>query len=94
MTLLLVQMSVVLAVTVICGWLARKLGQSRVIGEIIGGIVLGPSVLGRISPHTSAALFPEASLHSLEILSTVGLILFLFLILCLYPVPDRSSRPP
>jgi Kef-type K+ transport system membrane component KefB len=80
MTLLLVQMSVVLAVTVICGWLARKLGQSRVIGEIIGGIVLGPSVLGRISPHTSAALFPEASLHSLEILSTVGLILFLFLI--------------
>jgi Kef-type K+ transport system membrane component KefB len=80
MTLLLVQMSVVLAVTVICGWLARKLGQSRVIGEIIGGILLGPSVLGRISPHGSAALFPEASLHSLETLSTVGLILFLFLI--------------
>jgi Kef-type K+ transport system membrane component KefB len=80
MTLLLVQMSVVLAVTVICGWLARRLGQSRVIGEIIGGILLGPSVLGRISPHGSAALFPEASLHSLETLSTVGLILFLFLI--------------
>jgi Kef-type K+ transport system membrane component KefB len=80
MTLLLVQMSVILAVTVACGWLARKLGQSRVIGEIIGGILLGPSVLGRFSPHTSAALFPDASLHSLEILSTVGLILFLFLI--------------
>ena len=80
MTLLLVQMSIVLAVTIICGWLARKLGQSRVIGEIIGGILLGPSVLGRISPHGSAALFPEASLHSLEILSTVGLILFMFLI--------------
>ena len=80
MTLLLVQMSIVLAVTIICGWLARKLGQSRVIGEIIGGILLGPSVLGRISPHGSAALFPEASLHSLETLSTVGLILFMFLI--------------
>jgi Kef-type K+ transport system membrane component KefB len=80
MTLLLIQMSIVLGVTVICGWLARKLGQSRVIGEIIGGILLGPSVLGRISPHGSAALFPAASLHSIEILSTVGLILFLFLV--------------
>jgi Kef-type K+ transport system membrane component KefB len=80
MTLLLIQMSIVLGVTVICGWLARKLGQSRVIGEIIGGILLGPSVLGRISPHASTALFPAASLHSIEILSTVGLILFLFLV--------------
>ena len=80
MTLLLIQMSIVLGVTVICGWLARRLGQSRVIGEIIGGILLGPSVLGRISPHASAALFPTSSLHSLEILSTVGLILFLFLV--------------
>jgi Kef-type K+ transport system membrane component KefB len=80
MTLLLIQMSIVLGVTVICGWLARKLGQSRVIGEIIGGILLGPSVLGRISPESSIALFPAASLHSLEMLSTVGLILYLFLI--------------
>jgi Kef-type K+ transport system membrane component KefB len=80
MTLLLIQMSIILGVTVICGWLARKLGQSRVIGEIIGGILLGPSVLGRISLHASAALFPEASLHLLELLSTVGLILFLFLV--------------
>ena len=80
MTLLLVQMSLVLAVTLLCGWVARKLGQSRVIGEIIGGILLGPSVLGRISPHASAVLFPPDSLHILETLSTVGLILFLFLI--------------
>jgi Kef-type K+ transport system membrane component KefB len=73
-------MSVVLAVTLVCGWLARKLGQARVIGEIIGGILLGPSVLGRIFPHASASLFPAPSLHSLEMLSTVGLILYLFLI--------------
>jgi Kef-type K+ transport system membrane component KefB len=80
MTLLLLQMVVVLLVTLVCGWLARKLGQSRVIGEIIGGIVLGPSVFGRFTPHWSAALFPQASFHSFEILSTLGLILFLFLI--------------
>jgi Kef-type K+ transport system membrane component KefB len=80
MALLLMQMFVILLVTVMCGWLARKLGQSRVIGEIIGGILLGPSVLGRISPQASASLFPVGSLGSLEVLSTVGLILFLFLI--------------
>ena len=80
MTLLLLQMSIVLGVTLICGWIALKLGQSRVIGEIIGGILLGPSVLGRFAHHASLALFPAASLGALETLSTVGLILFLFLI--------------
>jgi Kef-type K+ transport system membrane component KefB len=80
MSLLLMQMSIVLSVTIFCGWTARKLGQSRVIGEIIGGILLGPSVLGRLWPHASAVLFPANSLHTLETLSTVGLILFLFLI--------------
>ncbi len=80
MTLLLVQMTVVLLVTVFCGWLARKLGQARVIGEIIGGILIGPSVFGRFTPHLSATLFPPASFNAFDILSTVGLILFLFLI--------------
>jgi Kef-type K+ transport system membrane component KefB len=80
MSLLLMQMSIVLSVTIFCGWTARKLGQSRVIGEIIGGILLGPSVFGRLWPHASAVLFPANSLHTLETLSTVGLILFLFLI--------------
>ncbi|MFZ0518961.1 MAG: cation:proton antiporter [Acidobacteriaceae bacterium] len=80
MTLLLVQMTVVLLVTVFCGWLARKLGQARVIGEIIGGILIGPSVFGRFTPHWSAILFPPSSFNAFDILSTVGLILFLFLI--------------
>ena len=79
MTLLLVQMTVVLLVTVFCGWLARKLGQARVIGEIIGGILIGPSVFGRFTPHWSATLFPASSFNAFDILSTVGLILFLFL---------------
>jgi Kef-type K+ transport system membrane component KefB len=80
MTLLLVQMTVVLLVTIFCGWLARKLGQARVIGEIIGGILIGPSVFGRFTPHWSAILFPPSSFNAFDILSTVGLILFLFLI--------------
>jgi K+:H+ antiporter len=68
MTLLLTQMAIVLLITVTCGWLALKVGQARVIGEIIGGILVGPSVFGRFAPHLSASLFP------------VGLVLFLFLI--------------
>ncbi len=80
MTLLLLQMSIVLLVAVACGRLAQKLGQARVVGEIIGGILIGPSVFGRFAPHLAANLFPPASLGNLEVLSTVGLVLFLFLI--------------
>jgi Kef-type K+ transport system membrane component KefB len=80
MTLLLTQMAIVLLITVACGWLALKLGQARVIGEIIGGILIGPSVFGRFAPHLSASLFPPSSLGPFETLSTVGLVLFLFLI--------------
>jgi Kef-type K+ transport system membrane component KefB len=77
---LLFQLPVVILVTLVCGSFARRLGQARVIGEIVGGILLGPSVLGRFAPLPSNALFPQSSMASFEILSTVGLILFLFLI--------------
>ena len=80
MTLLLTQMAIILLITVSCGWLALKVGQARVIGEIIGGILIGPSVFGRFAPHLSATLFPISSFAPFETLSTVGLVLFLFLI--------------
>lgn len=80
MTLLLIQIAVVMLVTLTCGWLALRLGQSRVIGEIVGGILLGPSVFGRFLPHASAVLFPNSTLAAFDNLSTVGLVLFLFLI--------------
>ncbi len=55
MTLLLTQMAIVLLIAVACGWLALKVGQVRVIGEIIGGILVGPSVFGRFAPTSPPA---------------------------------------
>jgi Kef-type K+ transport system membrane component KefB len=80
MTLLLVQLAVVVSTTLICGIIAHQLGQARVVGDIIGGLLLGPSLFGRIAPHASAMLFPRESLAALETLSTIGLVLFLFLV--------------
>jgi Kef-type K+ transport system membrane component KefB len=80
MTILLIQMSTVLLTALFCGWAARRLGQARVIGEIVGGILVGPSVFGRFAPAASARLFPQNSLGAFEVLSTIGLVLFLFLI--------------
>jgi Kef-type K+ transport system membrane component KefB len=47
---------------------------------MVGGILIGPSVFGRLAPHASSRLFPLESLGSFEVLSTLGLILFMFLI--------------
>ena len=80
MTLLLLQIAAVLLTTLLCGTLARRLGQAKVVGEILGGILLGPSVFGRFAPQAAATLFPRGSLGAFDVLSTLGLVLFLFLI--------------
>ena len=77
---ILFQLPLVILVTLACGSLARRLGQARVVGEIVGGILLGPSVFGRLAPAAAHVFFPQSSMASFEALSTVGLILFLFLI--------------
>ncbi|KAI9830221.1 MAG: K(+)/H(+) antiporter [Phylliscum demangeonii] len=56
-----------------------RLRQPRVIAEVIGGILLGPSVMGRI-PGFTAAIFPAASMPSLNLVANLGLVLFLFLV--------------
>ena len=78
--MMLLAMAVVLLVTMACGYAARWLGQARVTGEIVGGILLGPSVLGRMAPSASNHLFSAGVLSSFDVLSTFGLVLYLFLI--------------
>jgi Kef-type K+ transport system membrane component KefB len=54
----------------------RYLKQPLVIGEIVAGIMLGPSLLGVISPQTSLWLFPPTTIPFLSVLAQVGLIFF------------------
>ena len=56
-----------------------RIRQPRVIAEVIGGILLGPSVMGRIPGFTNA-IFPTASMPNLNLVANLGLILFLFLV--------------
>ena len=75
---LIVAVGVILLVARIFGWLFHRIGQPSVIGEITAGIILGPSVLGRFLPSTFNWVFPPASTSSLNSLSQLGLLLFLF----------------
>ncbi len=77
--LFILQMAVIVTVAGLCGGLMSKLGQPRVVGEMIGGILLGRSVMGAWAPHIKDMLFPPGSLHTLELVSNLGLILYLFL---------------
>ena len=80
LAILLAQIVTIIIVARFFGWVFRKIGQPSVIGEIIAGIVLGPSLLGLYFPEFSLSLFPVESLGNLQFLSQIGLILFMFVI--------------
>ncbi len=77
---LILQILVVLAVARACGILVRRLGQPQVMGEILAGIFLGPSLLQPLAPEVYAFLFPEGSVQRLYFLSQVGILLFMFIV--------------
>jgi Kef-type K+ transport system membrane component KefB len=76
----LLAMAIVIAGSRFFGWAISKVGQPRVHGEILAGILLGPSLLGVISPDTLDYLFPNEVIGALRVLATIGLVLFMFLI--------------
>ena len=80
LAILLAQIVAIIMVARIFGWICKKIGQPTVIGEIIAGIVLGPSLIGLYFPEFSKALFPVQSLGNLQFLSQIGLILFMFMV--------------
>jgi Kef-type K+ transport system membrane component KefB len=78
--LLVLQIVVIVFFARLMGILATRLGQPTVIGEILAGIILGPSLLGMFQPEAAQFLFPPDSLGNLQALSQLGLILFMFII--------------
>jgi Kef-type K+ transport system membrane component KefB len=75
-TLTLLSVAVVLVAAWVVGRLFERVGQPRVIGEVVAGIALGPSVLG----HLSSVVFPAGGRPLLKLLATLGLIVFMFLV--------------
>ena len=78
--ILLLQIMVILLFCRIFSGIFRLIRQPTVVGEILAGIVLGPSILGYFFPQISGFLFPVSSLGNIELLSQFGLILFMFVI--------------
>ena len=81
-TRFLVATGLVLAVCHLLGALMRRLGQPAVLGEIIGGLLLGPSALGLVWPGATAWLFPPVVIASLSTTAQLGLVVFIFLLGC------------
>jgi Kef-type K+ transport system membrane component KefB len=78
--LTLIEVLVVIGGSRLVGWAFRSIGQPLVIGEIVAGIALGPSLLGWLAPDLAGALFPVAAIPILNVLAQIGLIFFMFLI--------------
>lgn len=78
--LLLLQLALILGLSRVMGWLFGYFKQPQVMGEMVAGIMLGPSVLGALFPGLNDRLFPAESIAALNVLSQVGVIFFLFLV--------------
>ncbi|OYX61902.1 MAG: cation/H(+) antiporter [Novosphingobium sp. 32-60-15] len=79
--LFFLQMAAILATCRIIGWFAQRfMGQPQVVGEMIAGIVLGPSLLGMLLPEIEAALFPAESRKVLYVGAQLGVGLYMFIV--------------
>jgi len=78
--LLTIEIAVIIVASRLLGIAFRRLQQPQVIGEIVAGILLGPSFLGWVAPEAAASLFPPVVLPSLKMLSEYGVLFFMFLV--------------
>lgn len=74
-----IHLVVIMAMIQLLALILSRIRQPRVIAEVIAGVLLGPSVMGRIPGFTNA-IFPTASLPMINLTATIGLVLFLFLV--------------
>ncbi len=78
--LVLIEVLIVIGLSRLVGLAFRRINQPLVIGEIVAGIMLGPSLFGMVAPSLATALFPPETVPFLNMLSQIGLIFFMFLI--------------
>ncbi len=76
--LLFVQLAIILATCRGLGWVFARVRQPLVVAEMVAGFLLGPSFFGWIAPQLQGRVFAPASLHTLFVLSQVGLVLYMF----------------
>lgn len=72
------QLASILAVCRLVGFIAQRLGQPQVVGEMVAGVLMGPSFFGHFWPDVSAGLFPRQSLTVIYCVAQVGLALYMF----------------
>jgi Kef-type K+ transport system membrane component KefB len=75
---ILLELIVVLLAVHVCGFLCRLIGLQWVIGEILAGLILGPSLLGTLWPQLGIHVFVTSALPTLQTLGDIGLVLYMF----------------
>jgi Kef-type K+ transport system membrane component KefB len=80
LSILLLQVILIVVAARLVGLLFLRMGQPAVIGQMVAGIILGPSLLGALFPTAQSFLFPASSMVSLRMLSQLGVILFMFVV--------------
>lgn len=80
LSILLLQIIVIIIMAGLFGRLFRRLGQPPVMGEMVAGLIMGPSVLGFFFPEVMSFIFPQTSLETLRLLSQIGVVLFMFVV--------------
>jgi Kef-type K+ transport system membrane component KefB len=79
--LFFLQLLVIVGTCRTIGWLVKKyLGQPHVVGEMVAGVVLGPTIFGLFAPELQQALFPEHSNEILYVIGQFGIGLYMFLV--------------
>lgn len=90
-SLFLLQLVIIIAATKTTGYLFKKIGLPGIVGEIVAGILLGPSVLGAVFPSYIHYVFPKGSTEDLNLFSRLGLMLFVFIVGLQLNFPHKSS---
>src|SRR5437773_5544753 len=89
---LILQLFVVIAVSYLVGWIFTHFGQPAVVGEMMAGVLLGPSVFGLLAPAAFQFVFPASSLGALRLFSQIGVCLFMFTVGMEMDVTELRSK--